>query len=567
MKYIDKYEILIIEYWHIGAIIFSLTAFMILFMKANRTMALKAFFYLQATMVLWMIAKVFKTVSPTIELRWSFVILQYLAICLLEVAFLEFGYVYFTGKKINNKIRIALYILPLYQMIVIVTNPYHYLFYTYFDFWGDSFGVLFYVHLAIEYIYIGIGASLCAIRFKRQIQKEKKASQIVLTIGIVAPIIFNLIYVSKVLHRFFVALNIRVVFDITPIVLTWSVILFVYATFKYDFFDLSPMMKHEIIHNISTPIIIKAGGKTVFVNESLKNTFNIKTPETVDDLIKESMIQSSELEKINYVEVNDNYYTYENEYIDSFNNQYEFILVEDVTSYLEKRKLLTEKSAAFENANIKMEQKIELLKKTSRLGALNYVSRELHDIMGHSLVVTIKLLEVATIASEDDENKTKNVIEQAKATYAIGISEMNKINNNSNNETKYSSSQLERDLKIMLKNVDISGLAGNVFVRGNVARLDEKQYDIIKKICTESITNTLKHAEATKILIMIYFEEDSIAISIMDDGKGQEKILKGNGLKGMEDRIKLINGTIAFEATTNEGFNTNVSIPFKRNEQ
>ncbi|MBN2883019.1 MAG: hypothetical protein JXN10_05790, partial [Clostridia bacterium] len=151
MKEIAKVEILTICAWQLGALMAVLIAFVILYIKANRTETLKAFFSILAAIGLWLTGKILKTVAPTIELRWSFIVIYYFAICWLEVALLEFGYTYNRGRNMVTKKRLLLYILPTVQFFIVATNPLHHLFYSEFTFFSDQFGPLFYVHIVIEY--------------------------------------------------------------------------------------------------------------------------------------------------------------------------------------------------------------------------------------------------------------------------------------------------------------------------------------------------------------------------------------------------------------------------------
>lgn len=562
-----KLEIATIEIWHIAAIIISLIAFMMLYMKANRTASLKAFFYVQFTMILWMIAKVLKTVSPTVDIRWSFIVLQYLAICLLEIAFLEFGYTYYKGRHFRLKTRLLLYVCPVIQFTIVATNPYHFLFYSRYDFWGDSFGPLFYLHFVVEYIYILIGAYFCGVKFKRQMKKRKKLYVCVVTTGILFPIVLNLIYVSKVLHKFFKMIHFRVVFDITPIVFTWSLLLFVYATFKYEFFDLSPIMKHEITYMLDTPVcLLDSAGDIIFMNEKLKQRLDvIDNFNDINNLIKknrglflkETKDESDrENSKVKY---NGKYYTIHSRPIKSLNGTQYVITFNDVTPYIRVQNQLTDQNEELKIANIKLEEKISILKKTSRIGARNFVARELHDIVGHSLVVTIKLLEVAKLYYKKNRKMVMNTLKKAEHSIRLGFEEMKSINEKE--DKIYSGVLLEKELDKVLRHVKSPSLQTNFFFRGTIKKMDEKVYDIVKKVCTELITNTLKHAKANRILLSVNCTTSKISINYMDNGIGCSKINKGNGLKGIDSRLALIDAAIYYTTESSEGFSANIDIP------
>ncbi|WP_461206850.1 sensor histidine kinase [Clostridium sp. DL1XJH146] len=561
-----KLEIATIEIWHIVAIVISLTAFMCLYYKGKRTASLKAFFYVQFTMILWMIAKILKTVSPTVEIRWSFIVLQYLAICLLEVAFLEFGYAYYKGKPISRKIKRLLYVFPIVQFCIVATNPCHYMFYSKYNFRGDSFGSLFYLNYFIEYIYIITGGIFCGIKFNKHFKDKNKAFLYIISIGILAPIMLNLIYVSRVLESFFKLLKLPVVFDITPIVFTWSLLIFVYATFNNEFFDLSPIMKHKIIYKLDTPIcIVDSASDIIFANEQLKNNIGLEGIKTIIEKLKDKrkffIASENNVEVTCTLEYGDSFYRIYLKPIRNISGLQYVITLNDITAYILIEKKLMDKNEELLISNKKLEEQINILKQTSHIGARNFVARELHDIIGHSLVVTIKLLEVVKLFYKKDKNMTIDTIEKAKNSISTGLIEIKEINIAKAKNRDYTGILLERELNKILDKVEVAGLSTKFYFKGTINEMDEKIFDVVKKVCTELITNTLKHAKASKLLLSLIVKNDKLNIYFMDDGAGSLKIIKGNGLLGIESRLKIVGGSVEFNSIVNEGFCANIIIP------
>lgn len=567
MKQRLKLEIATITIWHIAAIIISAIAFMILYMKANRTASLKAFFYVQFTMTLWMVGKIFKTVSPNIAIRWSFIVFYYAAICLLEVAFLEFGYAYYKGKPIRTKIKMLLYICPIIQFIIILTNPIHHLFYSQFDFRSDDFGILFYVHVIVEYIYIMVGIFFCSIKFNKQFKNHDRWFKYLVVTAILAPIVLNLIYVSGGLKNFLKAIHFGVVFDVTPIVFLWSLLVFVYSTFKYEFFDISPIMKHEIIHELNKPIcIMDSAGDVLFINEQLRKSFNIANDlSSLNQIIRENsrelFINDDATHFSCIVKRNEKYYRLYSRVVKTIGGTQYIVVFDDITSYQLIKNQLSQKNDELIQANRQLEEQINVLKQTSHVGARNFVARELHDIIGHALVITMKLLEVSKLYYKKDKAMVLDTLNKAGLSIHSGFDEMKSINASNREKIPYTGAQLERELGKMLKKVERSGIQINFYFRGKIKEIDEKVFDIIKKICTELITNTLKHANASRMLLDLSFTQKDICIHMMDNGLGQEKVVKGNGLKGIETRVELVEGLVTYTTSLNEGFNVNIVIP------
>lgn len=200
------------------------------------------------------------------------------------------------------------------------------------------------------------------------------------------------------------------------------------------------------------------------------------------------------------------------------------------------------------------------MKETSHIGARNYIARELHDILGHSLVVTIKLLEVSKMFYEKNKGRAFDSLVKAQTSIEDGFDEMKGIKDK-DIETVYNSLVLERELKSMLKLVNISGIKVNFFLKGKSSFIQEDIYDSVKKIATELVTNVLKHSNADKLLLSISITDDKIIMQVMDNGIGAKNIVKGNGLIGIDGRLSLVGGRAKYLSSKSEGFTSTIIIP------
>lgn len=100
----------------------------------------------------------------------------------------------------------------------------------------------------------------------------------------------------------------------------------------------------------------------------------------------------------------------------------------------------------------------------------------------------------------------------------------------------------------------------------NIERLDQNMEIILFRVISELINNTIKHAEAERVFILLLKRENVLSLYFKDDGKGfdvdevmrSEK--KGMGLKNIISRIKSINGYYEFKSRLGEGFSIKIEI-------
>lgn len=553
MEFSSAVKVATIVLWNFIALIVNVIAFVIIYMKANKNRTLKAFFVVQSAMMIWLIGKILKTVSPNVDLRWFFIAFYYFGICLLEVAFLEFSYIYYKEKKMHVTLKLFIYTVSMIQFLVVLTNPIHYKFYNVYGFWGDDFGPLFYVHVVINYIYILIGMVMCSIKFKRQIADKRTYERYLITLAIIVPLIFNFIYITRTLETFFDYLGIQV-FDITPIIYTWSILIFVYSAFKYEFFYINPIMKHEIAQNLKNPVLIL----DLAYNKVYANTqFELQLQAAFDKVI----ISLKDKEK-SIINLGDCYYTFHLNHHKTFGVSKLIVCFTDISSYELGKRAINKENIELADSNRKLDNQIQMLRQTSHVGARNYIARELHDILGHSLVVTIKLLEVSKLYYKLDRERALESMNSAVASIHKGFEGMKSLQDK-DSSLLYNTDALEKELRSMLKLVTISGIQSTFYMRGQKKLIDESVYDTLKKVITELVTNTLKHAKATSLLLSITVSDTNLMVQTMDNGRGKKHLIKGNGLIGIDGRLSLVGGKAKYATEDGEGFVANISIPIK----
>lgn len=559
--HVTEVKVATISMWNAAAMLIHVFAFTLLYMKGNKNHTLKTFFIAQLGMFIWLAGKVLKTVSPNELLRWGFIVFYYFGICLLEAGFLDFAVTYFTGKPMKKGLRIPLYTLALLQFIFVLTNPLHYTFYSRFGFWGDDFGRYFYVHVAINYGLILLGMVLCGIKFSKQMRSAKLWQRFMIPFAILTPLIFNFIYISRLLEALFDYLGIQV-FDITPIVYTWSILVFVYATFKHEFLDLTPIMKHEITGHLDTLIlIVDEQGNAIYTNREFDRAFdNEGNSDTAKALIQRYNLKGNSLIDDGYISYNGYHYKYVISPLKSVNQLQHIVSFEDITEYEMARIALDKENQQLHESNRKLESQIEMLVETSAIGARNYVARELHDIIGHSLVVSMKLLEVSTIAYEKNKAHVKDSIAKAGETLEHGFEEMATLLDKGVHH-KVQIDGLDKELKSLLKAVEVSGLDVKYYFKCKEMTVTDKVFDVVRKVSMELTTNALKHSKADRLLLSLMTVDDEIRLTVMDNGIGTKTLTKGNGLMGIDSRLALIGGVANYDTDNSEGFIVNVSVP------
>ena len=114
-----------------------------------------------------------------------------------------------------------------------------------------------------------------------------------------------------------------------------------------------------------------------------------------------------------------------------------------------------------------------------------------------------------------------------------------------------------------------SGIELDLRVLGFERRLEPHVELMLFRIVQEALRNIVKHAEASKVEVEMDFGEDKIRVSISDNGKGFK--LSGDlgdlprvgrlGLAGMEERARLLGGSLRIQTEPDKGTTVMVEVP------
>jgi signal transduction histidine kinase len=89
------------------------------------------------------------------------------------------------------------------------------------------------------------------------------------------------------------------------------------------------------------------------------------------------------------------------------------------------------------------------------------------------------------------------------------------------------------------------------------------------RIFQELLQNTIKHAGASEVNVVIEYHSDQIRLHYTDNGKGLDpkgKKPDGIGMKNMESRVQAMEGTFHLNKKNRIGFEAKIEVPLVSKE-
>ena len=83
-------------------------------------------------------------------------------------------------------------------------------------------------------------------------------------------------------------------------------------------------------------------------------------------------------------------------------------------------------------------------------------------------------------------------------------------------------------------------------------------------VVSEALTNTTKHAAASRVEVVVEEQDSTLRVCTRDDGIGGADRRRGSGLTGLRDRIEALGGSIEVSSPAGHGTTIEVSLPIDR---
>lgn len=188
----------------------------------------------------------------------------------------------------------------------------------------------------------------------------------------------------------------------------------------------------------------------------------------------------------------------------------------------------------------------------------NRVAGEIHDNLGHSLVALNMNLDVAEKMVDKDMEKTKELLNKAKALSKESMDSLRKAVYALKEERPTTLTEKLKSIVYNIQSTDKIQIILNIDERIESLPLENKE--IIYTSIKEGVTNSIKHGKGNKLNIDIKVDKENKKISIKDNGLGCNDLVKGNGLLGIENRVSSIGGVVNYNIGEKEGFEMEIII-------
>ncbi|MEO3819616.1 sensor histidine kinase [Plantactinospora sp. B24E8] len=183
------------------------------------------------------------------------------------------------------------------------------------------------------------------------------------------------------------------------------------------------------------------------------------------------------------------------------------------------------------------------------------IAREVHDTLGHTMsVVTLQSAVAEEALADSRPDRARDALAAIRSAGGSAMAELRATLGTLRRDpgTREPAPGLDQ-LATLVDGVRHSGLAVELRVTGDVDTLPTVVGTTAYRVVQEALTNTLRHAGATRVEVTVRVTGAELSLEVVDDGRGARAVppgpdgppgTAGQGLRGMAERVTLLGGTV-----------------------
>jgi signal transduction histidine kinase len=200
------------------------------------------------------------------------------------------------------------------------------------------------------------------------------------------------------------------------------------------------------------------------------------------------------------------------------------------------------------------------------------IARELHDVIAHNVSVMVVQASAGEEVFDKDPERARESLSSVASTGRAALAELRRLlgviraEDDRSGKAAYAPQPGIEYLDELVRQVRETGLPVELSVIGEPRPLPEGVGLCAYRIVQEALTNTIKHAHASRAQVNVRYVADALELRVVDDGRGGSAIngeTGGHGLIGMRERVALFGGELTASPRGGRGYEVRARLPLE----
>ncbi|WP_188189448.1 sensor histidine kinase [Nonomuraea sp. SYSU D8015] len=203
------------------------------------------------------------------------------------------------------------------------------------------------------------------------------------------------------------------------------------------------------------------------------------------------------------------------------------------------------------------------------------IARELHDLVGHTVNLMLVQAGAGRRVLDRDPAKARELLAGIEQTGRAALTELDRVLGVLRRDSQEGDGEAGdgeagapglADLPALAERMTKAGIGVRVRLDPALPELPRSLDLSAYRIVQETLTNALKHGDATSATVTVRRDGGSLDIDVRDDGHGSPPGYQpGRGLLGIGERVALFGGTLEHGPSGSNGFRVRAVLPLPGN--
>lgn len=190
------------------------------------------------------------------------------------------------------------------------------------------------------------------------------------------------------------------------------------------------------------------------------------------------------------------------------------------------------------------------------------IARDLHDVVSHTLAVVGVHLNVALDSFDDDPTEARQSLRLAQDVRGRAMTDLKSLVDVLRDGSAAIAAPADDldGLDKLADQVRAAGLEVSLTEFGERSDVPAPVATAVYRVVQESLTNTVRHAGASRVVVTLRYAPTSVVADVQDNGCGAAEVVDGNGIAGMRERVAALGGALT-AGPGKGGFTVRATIP------
>ena len=185
------------------------------------------------------------------------------------------------------------------------------------------------------------------------------------------------------------------------------------------------------------------------------------------------------------------------------------------------------------------------------------IARDMHDVVGHAVALMVVQAEAGPLLVRARPERAEAAFEAISAAGRDAMAQLRGLLGTLHQDEPGRRQPLPTlsDLDDLVHRVRKAGLKVRVEQTGSAAPLSAGAQNAAYRVVQEALTNTLKHARASRAEVRLSWSPSALQITVADNGRGVAGTAGegGRGLAGLRERLAPVGGALTWTSPPDTG--------------